>query len=293
MSRILYYLLLKPLSYLPLPTLYVFSDALFVLLYRIAGFRQKVVLTNLTNSFPEKNAAEIRQIAADFYRHLCDVIVEAVRMFSIPKAELLRRCPVTNPEIFEQYATQGKSVLIVAGHYANWELAAVACGLQIPHHTVGIYHPLSNAFMDARLQQSRARFGMELVHKKEVKAFFKANTHRLTATMFGADQSPSNSHKAYWTTFLHQDTAVMYGTEKYAREYDYPVLFGTVNKLRRGYYQMSFHTIHDHPAASPYGAISEGHTRALEDLIRQAPQYWLWTHKRWKRQRPVTQSKGV
>lgn len=286
MSRILFYLLLKPLSYLPFSVLYRVSDVLFVLLYRIFGFRTKVVLNNLNNSFPEKSEEEINHIAEEFYRHLCDIIVEAIRMFSIPKEELLRRCPVVNPEIFDHYAAQGKSVLLVAGHYNNWELAAVACGPQIVHQTAGIYHPLSNAFMNERALESRSRFGLKMISKKEVKPFFEENKDKLTATMFGADQSPSNSYNAYWTTFLNQDTAVLFGTEKYAKEYDYPVIFGTITKLRRGYYQMSFHTLEDHPADSAYGSISEQHTRALEELIIKAPQYWLWTHKRWKRKRP-------
>lgn len=285
MSRILYYLLLKPLSYLPLFVLYVLSDGIFLLAYYVIGFRKKVVLTNLKNSFPDKNEKEIRDIAIKFYHHLCDIMVEAIRMFSISKEELIRRCPVTNPEIFDHYAAQGKSVIIVAGHYNNWELAAVACGPQITHATMGIYHPLSNPFMDKKLFESRAKYGLEMADKKSVKDYYKNNKNRLTAVMFGADQSPSDAKRAYWTTFLHQDTAVLFGTEKYAKEYDLPVVYGAVTKLRRGYYQMSFETLEDNPTTSPYGHISELHTRALEKQILEAPQYWLWTHKRWKKKR--------
>lgn len=285
MSRILYYVILKPLSYLPLSVLYVLSDGVYVLLYRMFGFRKKVVLTNLRNSFPEKSEAEIQEIAAKFYQHLCDIIIEAVRMFSMPKAELLRRCPVTNPELLDQYAAQGKGVIIVAGHYNNWELAAVACGLQIAHDTMGIYHPLSDDFMDKKLLQSRGRFGMDLVHKKSVKKYYEDNKHRLVASMYGADQSPSNAKKAYWMRFLNQDTAVPYGAEKYAKEYNLPVLYGAVSKLRRGYYEMTFQTLEDTPSESPYGRISELHTKALETQILEAPEYWLWTHRRWKKKR--------
>ncbi len=285
MSRILYYLLLKPLSYLPLFVLYVLSDGIYVLLYRVAGFRKKVVLNNLRNSFPEKSEAEILDIAAKFYQHLCDIIIEAIRMFSMPKEELLRRCPVTNPEIFDHYATQGKSVIIVAGHYNNWELAAVACGPQVSHNTMGIYHPLSDTFMDEKLQRSRSRFGLELVHKKEVKQYYEDNKHRLIASMYGSDQSPSNAQRAYWMTFLNQDTAVAYGAEKYAKEYDQPAVYGAISKLRRGYYEMTFHPLEDHSAESPYGRITELHTQMLEKQIIEAPQYWLWTHKRWKKKR--------
>lgn len=285
MSLIIYYLLIKPLSLLPLPILYIFSDGLFVLLYFIIGFRKKVVFTNLSNSFPDKNKIEIKQIARQFYQHFCDLMVESIRMTSISKEELLRRCPVVNPEIFEPYARQGKSVIITAGHYNNWELAAVACDPQIAHHTMAIYHPLSDAFLDKKLLKSRSRFGLEMVDKKLVKDFFEYNKDRLTASMFATDQSPSNARKAYWTSFLSQDTAVLFGAEKYAKEYNYPVIYGAITKLRRGYYEMSFQLLEENPAGTPYGHISELHTRALEAQILQAPPYWLWTHKRWKRKR--------
>jgi KDO2-lipid IV(A) lauroyltransferase len=287
MSRILYYTLLKPLSYLPLPVLHRISDILFVLFYYLIGFRKKVVLGNMRRAFPERSAAEIEQLAKQFYQNLCDIIIESVRMFSISRAELLRRCPVVNPELFDTYMAQGRSTIIVAGHCHNWELAAVACGLQIPHQEVGIYHPLSDRFMDARLRHSRGRFGMELVATKNVAQFFENSQHRLTVTIFGADQSPSNPKRAYWTTFLNQDTGVLFGTEKYAVQYNYPVLFGKVSKLRRGYYQMEFEILSENPADTTYGTISELHTRALEAQILEDPAAWLWTHRRWKHQRPA------
>lgn len=285
MSAILYYLVMKPVSLLPLSILYYVSDLMYVLLFHVFKYRRKVVVTNLRNSFPEKTEAERRRIEARFYHHLCDLIIEAIRNFSISKAEIIRRCPVTNPEVFEHYAAQGKSIILVSGHYNNWELAAMACGPQVVHHTIGIYSPLSNAFMDKKAKASRSRFGLEMVSKRIVKETFEKYKGQLTATMFGADQSPSSAAKAYWTTFLNQDTAVTFGTEKYAAEYDYPVVYGYIQKLRRGYYQMSFIPLEDHPADAPFGAITELHTRILEQHILAQPEYWLWTHKRWKRKR--------
>ena len=127
------------------------------------------------------------------------------------------------------------------------------------------------------------RFGLELIPKKEVKAFFADNQHRLTATLFGADQSPTYNKNVYWTTFLHQETAVMFGVEKYAVEYNYPVIFGKIRKVKRGFYEFEFFPLETDPASAPYGSITEKHTRMLEEEIREAPEYWLWTHKRWKR----------
>ncbi|NUQ24648.1 MAG: lipid A biosynthesis acyltransferase [Saprospiraceae bacterium] len=287
MSRIVFYLFLKPISLLPYRGIYALSDLLCFVLYNILGYRKKVVVTNLKNSFPDKSPQEIEAIAHKFYHHFCDLILESVKMFSITKEEINEHCQIVNPEVFEHYAKEGRSLLLVAGHYNNWELAAVACDLQTPHTAVGIYSPLANPYFDKKLHTSRSKFGMELLPKKEVKAFFKANTHRLNNYMFGADQSPSNAANAYWTTFLHQDTAVAYGTEKYAVEYNYPVVFGRINKLRRGYYTMDFTVLEDQPAGTSFGEISEKHTRALEQQILAQPEYWLWTHKRWKRKRPA------
>lgn len=291
MGVILYFLVLKPVSLLPTRVLYYLSDFMYLLVFHVFKYRRKVVAMNLRNSFPNKTEAERLTIEARFYHHLCDLIIESIRNFSISKTEILRRCPVTNPEIFDTYAMQGKSLIIVSGHYNNWELAAMACGPQIVHHTIGIYSPLSDAFMDKKAKASRSRFGLEMVSKKIVKETFEKQKGQLTATMFGADQSPSNATKAYWTTFLNQDTAVMFGTEKYAVEYNYPVIYGHISKIRRGYYTMTFTTLEDNPATAPYGSITEKHTRMLEQHIIEAPEYWLWTHKRWKRKRAeATQS---
>lgn len=285
MSRLLYYVVLMPLSRLPLPVLYLLSDGLCFILHRIAGFRKKVVYTNLRNAFPERSEAERRRIAGRFYRHFCDLLVESIRMFRMSREEVLRRCRLANPELVEEFARQGKSLIIAAGHYGNWELAAVSYGIQSKHTVVGIYKPLANAFFDRALQRSRGRFGMELLPIQQVKPFFAENTGRLTATLFATDQSPSNSRRAHWMEFLNQDTAVLFGAENYARKYDFPLVYGKIRKLRRGYYEMEFVTVEANPVDTAVGEITEKHTRVLEGLILEAPEYWLWSHKRWKRKR--------
>lgn len=288
MEKALFYFFLKPLSLLPLTVLYYISDFLFFIFYRVVPYRRKVVLQNLRNSFPEKTEAEINEICEGFYRHFCDLIIECIRLFSMPKAELVTRCKLHNPEFFQKYAQAGKSLLVISGHYNNWELGAMSFDIQIPHQCVGIYKPLNNSFFNTKFAESRSRYGMELVPIKDVNSNFEANANRLTAVLFGADQSPSRSTNVHWMQFLKQDTAVLYGSEKYAVEYNYPVVFARIKKVRRGYYEAEFETLFENPADSAPSAVTEAHTLALEELIREAPQYWLWTHKRWKRKRPVT-----
>jgi len=287
MGKLLFLLFVKPLSYLPFPVLYRISDFFYVLIFYGIKYRQKVVFENIRNAFPEKTEAEIKTIAKGFYSHFCDLIIEAIKLFSISKEGLKKHCKILNPELMEAYAAQGKSLIIPAGHYNNWEMAATASNNQIPHQSIGIYAPLKNKFINEQIRKSRARFGLELLSKKEVKTGFEKDKNRLTAILFGSDQSPTSVRTAYWTTFLNQETGVMIGSEKYAKQYDYPVVFGKVTKVKRGYYEFEFIPLEDNPRETPFGEITEKHTRLLEAIIMENPQYWLWSHKRWKRKKPV------
>ncbi|MBX2927660.1 MAG: lysophospholipid acyltransferase family protein [Saprospiraceae bacterium] len=285
MSQIVYYLIVKPLSLLPLPALYLLSDFLYVVLYHLAGFRKKVVWSNLTGAFPDKPERDLRRIMRLFYRHFCDLLVESIRMFSMSKEEGIRRCKLVNPEVLETHYNAGRSIILVAGHYNNWELAAMAFDLQAPHKTIGIYTPLTNPFFEKKIQTSRGKYGMIMLPKQRTAEFFEEQRDRLNLYLMGADQSPTYAKKVYWMTFLGRETAVAFGTEKYAKQYDYPVVFGHIRKVRRGIYEMWFEDVETQPLTAPHGRITEAHTRVLEQDILAAPQYWLWTHKRWKRKR--------
>lgn len=285
MSRILFYLFLLPLSKLPLSVLYNLSDITFLLIYRIAGYRTKVVRQNLRNSFPEKADEELKSIEKAFYRHLCDIIIESISMISMSKAEAISRMRMKNPELLESYAQANQSVIIVAGHYNNWELAALALAPQSVHQIIGFYTQITDRFMELKVRESRGKFGILLVPTKEVSECFKAHENNLIAPLFGADQSPSNISNAHWVTFLHQETAVAGGTEYYAKKYNYPVLFGKIEKIKRGFYEFELIVLTDNPKDTLQGEISEMHTRKLESIIRQKPEFWLWTHRRWKKKR--------
>ena len=283
LSRLLYYLIIKPLSFLPLVILYLLSDLLYLILYRIAGYRKVVVRTNLENSFPDKLHEEILEIEQDFYSHFCDLIVESIKLFSIGKEELKRRNKISNPEVLNNLYDKGKSVIICAGHYNNWEMGGTTFGTQVKHHAVGIYAPMSNQFFNDKFLKSRGKYGLEMLSKNKVKEGFEKNKGIISAVLFATDQSPTHSKNVHWTTFLNQPTAVLLGAERFAREYDYPVVYIYVTKIKRGYYEMEFKILEPHPAKTSDGEITDKHTRWLEKQIEETPQYWLWTHKRWKR----------
>jgi KDO2-lipid IV(A) lauroyltransferase len=286
MSRILYYLVIIPLSLLPYWILYRISDILYVLIYHTVGYRKKVVYQNLTNSFPDKSSSEIKQIEKKFYRHFCDLIVESVKLFTVSKKELLKRVRFKNPELLNHYYDQKQSITIVAGHFNNWENFAKACDMQMKHQAVGIYSPLSNPYFNKKFAESRRLFGVYLLAAGHVKEYFSENKDQLKAVIFGTDQSPhGRSKRVYWTNFLNQDTPVMFGSEKYAKEYNYPVIFAGVEKVKRGFFEIWFELLVENPKDSPHGEITEKHTRRLEQQIIAQPEYYLWTHKRWKRKR--------
>lgn len=285
-SALLYYLVILPVSALPMRALYMLSDALFFVFYHLIGYRKKVVKDNLRRSFPEKSGDEINELARKFYSHFCDLLVESLKIFTIDREEALTRMVFTNPELINAYFEQGRSVILAGGHYNNWELFAVAIDEAIKHQTLAIYKPLNNQFFDEKMRLTRGKYGLEMIPIKAVKDVFERNRALLTVTIFATDQSPGNVNKAYWMNFLNQETAVLFGTEKLAKEYNYPVVYGLIKKLRRGYYATEFKLVAENPADMAYGEITRIHTRMLEEDIRTQPEFWLWSHRRWKKKRP-------
>jgi KDO2-lipid IV(A) lauroyltransferase len=281
-----YYLIILPLSWLPMSLLYRISDGLYVLLYKLAGYRKGVVWSNLSGAFPEKSETELRGIMHRFYRHFFDLIVESLKTFTMSKKQSLHTFRVTNPELIDRYAQEGRNVMITTGHYNNWEFAAQSTALQIQATPAGIYHPLKNKFFEKKIRASRGKFGILLIPKNETKQFLDDHSHDPIALMMGTDQSPHNPRKALWTTFLGRETAVMFGSEKIAKEQNHVVVYGHIRKVSRGIYEMEFKLITENPRDTDYGEITIRHSRLLEKDILDKPDYWLWTHKRWKRERP-------
>ena len=290
MSKVLYYLIIKPLSWLPFGVLYGISNVLYVVLYKVIGYRKAVVMGNLTASFPEKSEKEIKAIASRFYNHLSDVIVESVKFFSISKRQALKRLHVVNPELLDEFANKGQSVILVGGHYCNWEIIAVGLDLYIKHQSVALFSKLSDAFFNKVMLESRTKFGIKMVTTKDSARYFEEESSKVTATIFGADQSPTYNKNVVWTQFLNQETALAFGTERYAKKFDYPVVYGAIQRTKRGHYSFELSLITDKPNETPLGFISVEHTRRLEKQILAEPSNWLWTHKRWKRKRQEDES---
>jgi KDO2-lipid IV(A) lauroyltransferase len=282
LSALLFYLVIIPVSLLPFPILYGISDFTFIILYYVFPYRKKIVLQNLRNSFPEKSDAELKKISRIFYHHFCDLIFESLKVFTASERSILKRVELVNAGLLEDFYKQGKSLVLATGHYANWEWPAVTLPFHSSHTGTGIYQKLSNKFFDLKLRQTRARFGMKLMSTKEVAVFFEEHKDELCTYGFINDQSPSDPKKGHWIKFLNQDTCLFLGVEKYAVKYNYPVLYGMITKVKRGYYRIEYKLISDHPSNTEPFQITEACSRLNEEIILSKPEYWLWTHRRWK-----------
>jgi len=268
---------------IPLKVLYLFSDILFPFTYYIFRYRKKIAFENLRNSFPEKPEDEIRQIAKKFYHHLNDLLFESVKMIHLSPKQLALRMQMKNPEIFEDLYLRKKSVIAVIGHYNNWEWI-LGTKPFVPHRSMAVYKPLNNTHFDKFMIKVRSKYGTEIIPmRKTLKTILEYNKNNvLTVSAFIADQSPVWEEVQYWTTFLNQDTPVYLGIEKIAKKTDQAVVFFHVQKIKRGWYEIDIIKLFDEVSGTVEHEITEKHTRVLEQIIRDTPEYWLWTHRRWK-----------
>lgn len=286
LSALLYYIALPFLyiiSLLPFPVLYLLSDFMYVVLYRMLGYRKQVVLTNMRNSFPDKTDDEINQLAKKYYHYLCDLTLETFKTLTISKKTMVKRCRFTDEALqtFNQLAAKNQSIILVMGHLGNWEWAGNSFSLLCKHHLYVIYHPLSNRHFDGLMYRMRSRFGTGLIPMKDTFRQMLANRNELTATAFIADQSPPKEG-AHWMTFLNQETPVFKGTELIARKINYPIVYGSIKRVKRGYYEVSVEVLIEQPKDTIEGGITETHTRRLEQDIIAQPETWIWSHRRWK-----------
>jgi KDO2-lipid IV(A) lauroyltransferase len=284
-NRIVYYGFILPISLLPFPLLYLLSDFLAFIMYYVIGYRKKVVFQNLKNSFPERSKEERTRIAKKFYRHFCDVTLESLKMFTISSDDAHKHIEYLDVDIPKKYFDQGKSIIVAMAHYNNWEMVAVTVAQSTKHDVYAIYKPLTSKYFDKKVIDSRQKYGLTMLHNRTVKEDFEKLKNKLTATYFLIDQAPSMHSKPYWTTFLNQETGVLMGSEKYAKDYDFPVVFLDIQKPRRGFYSCRYIDVTGSPRSFAEGELTEKLTRLLEGIIQAKPEFWLWSHRRWKRTR--------
>ena len=288
MKRLISFILfnwLRMLSWLPLSVLYALGTPIYILVYHVLGYRRDTVNMSLGISFPDKTAKELAFIEKSFYKHFVQIIMESIKSFSISKDEIHDRVLV-DPQLLslaEDYYQQNKQILIVIGHYGNWEWAALRLGNATSCQSFAIYNALKNPFFDRWIKRNRERFGTLLIPSKNIPEYLEQITKQPSITAFVGDQSPVHVEHSYWTDFMGRDTPVFRGFEKYCKQLDATVWYCEMEKLKKGYYRLNFKHITDHPHLMKTDEITEIHTKLLEQTIKRRPEYWLWTHRRWKR----------
>ncbi|GAC1302374.1 MAG: lysophospholipid acyltransferase family protein [Mucilaginibacter sp.] len=270
------------LSLLPFRVLYFISDILFFFLYYLTGYRRKVVKENLANAFPEKSIGERNGIEKKYYKYLADLIVETIKLISISESEIRRRMVTGNDNLMEHYFSQGKSIIAVSAHYCNWEMAAVRFGLITDNKRIIVYKPLSNTVFDDFFNKTRSRFGSTMISMRQTLRKMIEYRNELTFSVLASDQTPARDDARYFTTFLNQPTAVFSGIEKLTKLTDSVVVFYRIDLVKRGYYISTIVPLVEEPNKAAPFEITETHVKYLESIIREKPEYWLWSHRRWK-----------
>jgi len=278
--------LLKLVSILPLQVLYLFSDLMFPVVYHLVRYRRKVVMINLSRSFPDKSAGELKRTSRNYYRYLCDLAAEIVKTGAMTPKQLGRRMMYKNPELVNSWFEKGRSVIVMAIHAGNWEWL-----LQMPfflkHHHFFVYKPLRNEIFDRYLNRIREKFGGETVSMSLAlrKLLEAEREQRPVLIWLGADQAPPWNHP-FWTEFLNQETMFFNGPAKLARRFGHPVFFQEVKRTRRGFYEVTFELLTDNPGAVSEEEIMNKYVRKAESVIRDNPEQYLWSHRRWKYREP-------
>lgn len=286
MKKVIFYLLL-PFIYLiaslPFPVLYKVSSFLYYIL-KMSGYRKKVVVTNLQNAFPEKSIDEIQAICDSYYRYLTDLILETLKTLKMTEKQALERCRFNNTEWLDQLYREKKSIIIVMGHYGNWEWAGPSFTLTTKFQLNVIYRPLSDPYFEKMMTGMRTRFGTRITPQQLTLREMVASRHEITATALVADQT-ATPQNAYWMNFLNQDTAVYEGPDKLAKKFNYPVVYMNAKRIRRGYYEVTPELLFNNPKNTADNEICDAFMKRLEKEIRLDPATWLWSHRRWKHKR--------
>jgi len=276
------YGLLYLLSLLPMWLLYLLSDALAFLLYHVIGYRRKVIRDNLKRAFPEKPEAEIARIGKKFCRSFVDNFIETIKLLSASKRFIKEHFAIDNPELLDNFYDAGRKCQLHLGHTFNWELANIAFPLLHRYPFIVAYMPLENRIFERLFLHLRGRTGTILLPATRMqRAIIPYRNTQYLLTLV-ADQAPGAPDQSYWLNFFGQPTPFVRGPERGARIADIPSVFVKFYKTKRGHYRVFLTTLSDHPAELPEGELTRRYCRMLEDAIRQAPDLWLWSHRRWK-----------
>ena len=283
---ILAYPLLWLISMLPFRVFYWLSDFVYFLVYYVLGYRKKVVRENLAITLPNLSDKERKTIEKKFYQHMCDMFLEMIKTMTIAPEEMDKRFTVTNIEVLREYELKGKSIVLLASHYASWEWL-LTLNKKMKFRSIAVYKKIANPYFDKLVRKIRSKYDAELVETRKTIPLMAQNQRDGILSLYGlaSDQSPKMDRIFHWKTFMGIDVPVHTGAEMLAKKYDLSVLFVKVKKIKRGFYEATFVPICDNPKEFSEFEITEMYLKEVEKQILEAPEYYLWTHKRWKYKR--------
>ncbi len=286
---LIFYPLIWLISILPFPLLYLLSDFFYILIYRVIGYRKKTVLRNLLLAFPDKTAQERKEIEKKFYHHLCDIFLEMTKTLTISQSEMDKRYSFTNMEVYKEVEKQNKSIALLMAHYGSYEWA-VSMNRHLDFTGFAIYKKIANEHFDKLVKGIRARFKAELITTKETIPTIQKNEDEGVRGVYGfaSDQSPKSSKAHHWGSFMGIETPVHTGAEMLAKRFDMNVMFLKTRKVKRGFYEGTFEILSLDATSVPDYDLTDEFLRRVEVQIRTAPEFYLWTHKRWKHTREST-----
>lgn len=278
-----FYPLLWLISILPFRLLYLFSDFVCFICYYIIGYRKKIVRENIAMALPYLSEKERLLVEKKFYHHMCDMFLEMIKTMTIPQKEMEKRYVFTNLDLYLDLEKKGKSIALLCGHYASYEWT-VSMNYHITFEGYGIYKKLSNKYFDKLVKDIRSKFKATLITTRETIPSIKKNAEigHLGVYGFASDQSPQLSATFHWKKFMGIEVPVHTGAEMLAKRFDMNVIFLRTKKIKRGYYEATFELMADNPKEVPNYEITDDFLNRIEKQIYEAPEFYLWTHKRWK-----------
>lgn len=280
---ILVYPFIWLLSILPLRVLYVLSDIVFVLIYHIFGYRKKVVHSNLKLSFPNKSEKKLLVIQKKFYHHFVDIFIEMIKSFTISKKEILKRYKYTNIEVINSLEERGKSIVIMGAHYNNWEWI-ITLNKYVKSKTFAAYIKINNKYFEKQMLRSRENLGTNFIQTTKFVSVIESNQAKKVLSIYGllSDQSPQLHKAKYFKEFMGVKAPIHTGAEFLARRFDCAVVLMKTKKIKRGYYETTFELLAENPNDFKDYQITDLFLEKIEKQIREKPQYYFWSHKRWK-----------